>query len=354
VDLVATSPLRRVPPERPALGNGKEGIVKDRLDSLHDRILSVSRNPGEPSHSDAPFLGVGVGLRPKHHASIREAPDPARLGIDFFEALSENYLVPGGRPPRVLEEVRTAFPVVLHGVSLNVGSADLLDLSYLAELAALARRFEVAWVSDHLCWTGVGGRNLHDLLPLPYTEEALAHAAERVMRVQDLLGRRIALENVSSYLTYHADEMSEWEFLAAVAERADCGILLDVNNVFVSAHNHGFDPERYLAAIPRERVFQIHLAGHSRASGLLIDTHDHPVCSEVWGLFESALRRLGPVSTLIEWDDQIPELETLAAEAARAREILARVAREEEWDGASRAAGSRKRPASAPAPHHGA
>jgi uncharacterized protein (UPF0276 family) len=175
-----------------------------------------------------------------------------------------------------------------------------------------------------------------------------------VQRVQDHLSRRIALENVTSYLTYHADAMTEWEFLAAVAERADCGILLDVNNVFVSAHNHGFDPRRYLEAIPPDRVFQIHLAGHSRGRGLWIDTHDHPVCSEVWDLYESALRRLGPVSTLIEWDDQIPELETLAAEAARAREILTRVAREEEWDGASRAANARRGAASALAPDHGA
>jgi len=307
---------------------------------------------GSVSGTEVPFLGVGVGLRPKHYPRILETPDPARLGIDFFEAISENYMVPGGRPLRVLEEVRAAFPVVLHGVALNAGSADPLHAGYLAELSALARRYEPAWVSDHLCWTGVGGRNLHDLLPLPYTEGALAHVAERVMRVQDRLGRRIALENVSSYLAYQADGMPEWEFLARVAERADCGILLDVNNVFVSAHNHGFDPERYLAAIPPERVWQIHLAGHSEQGPLLIDTHDHPVRAEVWALFESAVRRLGPISTLIEWDDRIPELETLAAEAARAREILARVAREEEWDGASSAAIARRGTALASTAHH--
>jgi uncharacterized protein (UPF0276 family) len=310
--------------------------------------------PRPPRTADAPFLGVGVGLRPKHYLRILETPDPARLGIDFFEAISENYMVPGGRPPRVLEEVRTRFPVVLHGVSLNVGSADPLDQGYLAELTALARRYEPAWVSDHLCWTGVRGRNLHDLLPLPYTEEVLAYVAERVMRVQDRLGRRLALENVSSYLAYQADAMPEWEFLLRIAERADCGILLDVNNVFVSAHNHGFDPERYLAVIPPERVFQIHLAGHSEAGPLLIDTHDHPVRDEVWALFESALRRLGPVSTLIEWDDRMPELEILVAEAARAREILARVAREEEWDGASGGRSTGCDPGPALAPHHGA
>jgi uncharacterized protein (UPF0276 family) len=299
--------------------------------------------------NDAPFLGVGVGLRTAHYARILGAADPASFGVDFFEALSENYLVPGGRPLRVLGEVRARFPLVLHGVSLNIGSDDPLDAAYLAELAALARRFEAAWVSDHLCWTGVAGRNLHDLLPLPYTESALAHVTDRVRRAQDALGRRIALENVSSYFAYRADAMPEWEFLARLAERADCGILLDVNNVFVSAHNHGFDAERYLAEIPAERVFQIHLAGHSVQGELLIDTHDHPVRDEVWALYASALRRLGPVSTLIEWDDRIPELETLAAEAARAREVMARVAREEAWDGGARRNAALARPA-----HHGA
>lgn len=307
-----------------------------------------------PRAADAPFLGVGVGLRPKHYPRILAAPDPGELGVDFFEAISENYMVPGGRPPRVLEAVRAAFPVVFHGVSLNVGSADPLDGAYLAELAALARRYEPAWISDHLCWTGVRGRNLHDLLPLPCTEDVLAHVAERVQRVQDQLGRRIALENPSSYLAYQSDTMPEWEFLARIAERADCGILLDVNNVFVSAHNHGFEPLGYLAGIPAERVFQIHLAGHSEAGALLIDTHDHPVRDEVWALYEAALRRLGPVSTLIEWDDRIPELEVLAREAARAREILARVAREEAWHGASGDAGARCGAGSALAPHHGA
>ena len=303
--------------------------------------------------SDAPFLGVGVGLRPRHYARVLEAPDPAALGIDFFEAISENFMVPGGRPLRVLGQVRESFPLVLHGVSLNIGSADPLDRDYLDELAALARRCEPAWLSDHLCWTGVRGHNLHDLLPLPYTEDVLAYVGERVQRVQERLGRRIALENPSSYFAYRADAMSEAEFLARLSERADCGILLDVNNVFVSAHNHGFDAEHYLAQIPRERVFQIHLAGHSVEGALRIDTHDHAVCDEVWALFESAVRRIGPVSTLIEWDDKIPELEVLVAEAARAREILARVARSEESDGAE-AARARRTAAPARAAHHGA
>jgi uncharacterized protein (UPF0276 family) len=278
--------------------------------------------------SDAPSLGVGVGLRPQHYSRILADPRAKALGVDWFEAISENYMVPGGRPPRVLEAVRAQFPITLHGVSLNIGSTDPLDENYLDRLAALARRFEPAWVTDHLCWTGVNGENLHDLLPLPLTESVLRHVAERVARVQDRLGRRIALENVSTYAAFVEDEMPEWEFLAEIAARADCGILLDINNVFVSAHNHGLDAEKYLDAIPIERVFQIHLAGPSEAGPLLIDTHDHPVREEVWELYERAIRRLGPVSTLIEWDDCIPPLERVAAEAARARELLGRVARE--------------------------
>jgi len=303
-----------------------------------------------PRSLDAPFLGVGVGLRPKHYPSILAERDPTALGVDFFEALSENYMVPGGRPLRVLADVRARFPIVLHGVSLNIGSADPLRQSYLDELKALSRRFEPAFVSDHLCWTGVDGRNLHDLVPLPYTETALRHVAERVKRVQDHLGRRLALENVSSYFAYAGDAMPEWEFLARLAERADCGILLDVNNIFVSAHNHGFPALDYLAAIPPERVFQIHLAGHSQAGELLIDTHDHPVRDEVWSLYEEALRRIGPVSTLIEWDDRIPEFHELAAEAARARAIMARGGGEVEGERTART-WTRPAPATALAAH---
>jgi uncharacterized protein (UPF0276 family) len=275
---------------------------------------------------DAPFLGVGVGLRPTHYAAILRDPSAAALGVDWFEATSENYMVPGGRPPRVLDEVRAHFPVALHGVSLNLGSSDSLDAAYLDRLDELIRRVEPEWVSDHLCWTGVGGHNLHDLLPLPLTEAALRHVVERVARVQDRLGRHIALENVSSYAAFRSDEMPEWEFLAAVAERADCGILLDVNNVFVSAHNHGLDAEKYLDALPGERIVEIHLAGPSESGELLIDTHDSPVRDEVWRLYERALRRHGPRSTLIEWDDRIPPFAELAAEAARARAVLERVA----------------------------
>jgi hypothetical protein len=295
-----------------------------------------------------PHLGTGIGLRPPHYADVAAG----RARVDWLEVISENFMVEGGNPRRVLRAVRERYPVVLHGVSMSIGSTDPLDARYLDALAALAREVEPAWISDHLCWSSFGGHSAHDLWPLPYTEEALHHVASRIARVQERLGRRILIENVSSYLTFRHSTMSEWEFLAALAETADCGLLLDVNNVFVSAHNHGFDAERYLAQIPRERVFQIHLAGHSRQRSLLIDTHDHPVCDEVWTLYESALRRLGPVTTLIEWDEKIPDLEVLAAEAGRAREILARV-REGKTHGAD---GERARRATgrALATHHGA
>jgi uncharacterized protein (UPF0276 family) len=278
----------------------------------------VGRSPS----TNVPFLGVGVGLRPVHYPDVLERAARGALGVDWLEATSENYMVPGGRVLRVLGEVRSRVPVVLHGVSMNLGSVDPLDRTYLSELRALVDRFEPSWVSDHLCWTGVGGRNLHDLLPLPYTDEVVRHLAERIRQVQDRLGRRIAVENVSSYVEYAASTMPEWEFLGAVAEEADCGILLDVNNVFVSAHNLGFDAATYLDAIDPTRVFQIHLAGHSVDGALLIDTHDHPVREEVWALYARALRRLGPVSTLIEWDGAIPGFERLQAEAARARTLL--------------------------------
>ncbi len=266
-----------------------------------------------------PHLGVGLGLRPRYTAEILAG---AADDLDFFEALSENYMVPGGKPRRVLTLVRERAPLVLHGVSLNIGSVDPLDAGYLRELAALAERSEPAWISDHLCWTGVGGHNAHDLLPLPYTDEALRHVVSRIAQVQEALGQRIAIENVSSYLAYTQDAFAECEFLAAVAQQADCGILLDVNNVFVSACNHAFDARAYLAAIPPERVFQIHLAGHSRNGPLRIDTHDAPICEEVWELYADAIHHVGPVSTLIERDDAFPPLEELLEEAARARAIL--------------------------------
>ncbi|MEM7410017.1 MAG: DUF692 domain-containing protein [Myxococcota bacterium] len=268
-----------------------------------------------------PDLGHGVGLRRDHYEDVLAGD----VRVDWFEVVSENFMVAGGRPRDILARVRRDYPVVLHGVSLSIGSTDPLSNPYLDELAALIERVEPAWVSDHLCWTGVGGHNAHDLLPLPYTEEALAHVIDRVARVQDHLGRRIALENVSTYLQFAGSALPEWEFLAAVAEGADCGILLDVNNIFVSAHNHGFDPETYLAAVPSERVWQIHLAGHTDQGTHLLDTHSAPVREEVWALYRSATRRVGAVSSLIEWDDDIPAWSVLETESLRAREERAGV-----------------------------
>jgi uncharacterized protein (UPF0276 family) len=268
-------------------------------------------------------IGHGIGLRTKHFARHLAAPPP----VDWVEAISENFMAPGGRPLAVLEKVRRDVPVVLHGVSLSIGSTDPLSEGYLAQLADLARRVDPAWISDHLCWGSHGGRYAHDLWPLPYTEEALRHVVARVARVQEALGRQILLENVSSYVAFRASEMPEWEFLAEVARRADCGILLDVNNVYVSARNHGFDPHAYLAGIPAGRVGQLHLAGHSDKGRYLLDTHDHEVPAAVWDLYRETLRRLGPVSTLVEWDDHIPPLERLVEESRRAealeREVLA-------------------------------
>jgi uncharacterized protein (UPF0276 family) len=270
-----------------------------------------------------PYLGHGIGLRTVHYPRVLDGTARA----DWFEVVSENFMVRGGRPLAVLERARATAPVVLHGVSLSLGSTDPLNEAYLDALAGLVARVEPAWVSDHLCWGSVGGRYAHDLLPLPYTEEALAHVAGRIARVQDRLGRRILVENVSSYLAYKHSRMSEWEFLAAVAERTDCGILLDVNNLYVSAANHGFAAEDYLGGVPAGRVAQIHLAGHSDRGTHLLDTHDAPVAPAVWALYRRAVARFGPVSTLVEWDDRIPPLEEVLAEAERARAAEAEVLR---------------------------
>ena len=262
-----------------------------------------------------PYLGHGVGLRPTHYPAILD--DGMRA--DWFEVISENFMLRGGRPLHVLERIRAERPIVMHGVSASLGATDPLNEPYLDELRALAARFEPAWVSDHLCWGSYGRRYAHDLLPLPYTEEALDHVVDRVGAVQERLGRQILVENVSSYVAYAHSAMSEWEFLAAVAERADCGILLDVNNIYVSAVNHGFDAERYLAGIPIGRVGQIHLAGHSDHGTHLLDTHDHPVRDEVWELYRSAVRRFGRISSLVEWDEHIPPFADVLAESERAR-----------------------------------
>lgn len=264
------------------------------------------------------LTGFGLGLRTEHYADFRAAP-AARLGVDWLEVISENYMVPGGKPLAHLDAIRRDGPMVMHGVSLSIGSTDPLDRGYLRDLKALARRIEPAWISDHLCWTGVDHRQLHDLLPLPYTEAALRHVADRVQQVQDALGRRLLLENVSSYVSWAADEMSEWQFIAELARRADCELLLDVNNVYVSAVNHGFDPRQFIDALPAHRVKQIHLAGHETTEEGLVDTHDHPVCEAVWALYRHTIARLGPVPTMIERDDDIPPLAELVAELDRAR-----------------------------------
>ena len=271
--------------------------------------------------TEFPHLGHGIGLRPPHYAEVVDE-HPA---VDWFEAITENFMVAGGNPRRVLRAVRERYPVVLHGVSLSLGSVDPLDERYLRDLAALARETEPAWISDHLCWSSYGGHTGHDLWPLPFTEEALDHVARRVEAVQARLGRRILIENVSSYLELAHSTMPEWEFLSELARRADCGLLLDVNNVFVSAHNHGFAPEAFLAGVPVERVKQIHLAGHRDEGTHLLDTHDHPVCDGVWSLYRSAVERFGAVSTLIERDDDIPPLAEVIAESRQAAAIEAEV-----------------------------
>ncbi|MVF23120.1 DUF692 domain-containing protein [Methylocaldum sp. BRCS4] len=271
-----------------------------------------------------PFLGFGLGLRKEHYEAILQGQPT----VDWFEILTENYLVEGGKPLHYLERIRADYPIVMHGVSLSIGGTDPLNFDYLHQVKALADRIEPVWISDHLCWTGVDGLNLHDLLPLPYTEEALDHVVHRVGQVQEFLGRRILLENVSSYVSYADSEMSEWEFLAGVAETADCLILLDLNNIYVSARNHGFDPYDYLNHVPEKRVWQFHLAGHFDRGDLLIDTHDRTVIDEVWGLYEAAAVRFGTVSTMIERDDDIPPLEVLMKELNRARRIGEQAMRE--------------------------
>lgn len=263
------------------------------------------------------FLGFGLGLRTDHYETVlNELP-----AVDWFEVVSENYMVPGGKPLFYLDQVREHYPIVMHGVSMSLGSTDPLDRKYLKQLKQLAERVKPAWISDHLCWTGVSGTNLHDLMPLPYTEEAIDHVVDRIDQVQDYLGRQMLIENVSSYVTYQQSEMPEWEFLSAIADRADCLILLDINNIYVSAFNHEFDPHEYLANVPAGRVWQHHLAGHSNEGNYIVDTHDEPVVDPVWNLYADAVRRFGSVSTMIERDDNVPEFSELFAELQHARKI---------------------------------
>jgi uncharacterized protein (UPF0276 family) len=256
-------------------------------------------------------------LRTNHFQYVvDEQPD-----IDWFEVTSENFMVAGGKPRYYLRVIGERYPLVMHGVSLSIGSTDPLDYQYLSRLKQLADDVEPAWVSDHLCWGSVGHLNSHDLLPLPYNSEAVGHVVERIERVQEYLGRQIVLENVSSYLGYRVSDMQEWEFLSEVAARADCKILLDINNVYVSSRNHGFTPADYINAIDPDRVQQFHLAGHCDYGHYVIDTHDHDIVGPVWDLYRHALRRFGLVSTMIERDDHIPPFEVLAAELDIARDI---------------------------------
>ena len=263
------------------------------------------------------YLGFGLGLRTEHYNAILDA----KPKVDWFEVLSENYMIPGGKPLNFLDRIREYYPVVMHGVSLSIGSTTAFDKDYLRDLKKLASRIEPAWISDHLCWTGVHGQNIHDLLPLPYTEETIKHVVARIKIVQDFLGRQLLIENVSSYASYVDSSMTEWEFIAEIAEQADCLLLLDVNNIYVSSYNHQFDAKAFIDGVPAKRVQQIHLAGHQNNGDYIIDTHDAPVIDPVWDLYSYAISRLGTVSTMIERDDNMPELQELVQELQIARNL---------------------------------
>jgi hypothetical protein len=262
--------------------------------------------------------GIGVGLRVPHLRHILER----KPVVSWFEIISENYMVDGGRPLAVLDQILEQYNVVQHGVSMYFGSAESMSREHLRRLKELVRRTKTPWLTDHLCWGSVDGRYTHDLLPMPYTFEAAKVAARKIRQAQDYLEVPVAVENVSSYAEFHISEMSEWEFLNEVVERADCGVLLDVNNIYVSSRNHNFDPYEYLNAVPAERVAQIHLAGHSKFEKYILDTHDHPVIAPVWNLYEHAIERCGPTPTLLEWDDRIPSFEDVHAEALKAQKYM--------------------------------
>lgn len=293
-----------------------------------------------PPRLGLPDFGIGVGLRVPHYATIFEH----RPKMDWFEIISENFMAPGGKPRQNLDRALSDYRLIQHGVSLSIGSIDPLDRDHLRRLKELSRYTQTPWVSDHLCWTGAHSTDLHDLLPLPYTEEVVRYVAERARIVQDYLELPLLLENVSSYLTYTHSTMTEWEFITAVAEEANIGLLLDVNNIYVSSYNHGFDPMDYVRGVPHHRVAQIHLAGHTNFGKFIIDTHTGHVIDEVWALYRAACELTGPVSTLIEWDDELPAFEVLAAEAEKARALR---------DEAVRAAVLRTTPTTAARPQAG-
>lgn len=264
-----------------------------------------------------PNLGFGLGLRKEYYEDILQH----KPNIDWFEIITENHIVPGGKPRYYLEQIRQQYPIVMHGVSLSLGSSDPIDLNYLQQVKQLATDIDAIWISDHLCWTGVNKINLHDLLPLPYTEEAIDHVVARIQQVQDYLGRQILIENVSSYVTFKHSVLSEWEFLSTIADRADCLILLDLNNIYVSSFNHGFDPKHYIDHIPATRIQQFHLAGHSLNEHYIVDTHDADIIPEVWDIYRYAIQKYNPISCMIERDDNMPPLDDLLQELDMARQI---------------------------------
>lgn len=261
-------------------------------------------------------LGIGIGLRPVHYEEILSTLPP----IDWFEIISENYMVEGGKPLENLDRILEHYPVVQHGVNLAIGSPEPLDWDYLKQLKALTKRTKTPWLSDHLCWGRLPGAHFHDLLPLPYTQEVIDYVAERARIVQDFLEIPFALENLSSYVAFTDDQMPEWDFYTAIVEKADIWMMLDVNNIYVSSRNHGFNPQEYIAGIPMERVIQIHLAGHTDHGDYILDSHDAPVCDEVWELYGKVWPQTGGVSTLLEWDDNYVSFEETWKEALRAKE----------------------------------
>jgi uncharacterized protein (UPF0276 family) len=275
--------------------------------------ISSAMNKPLPDH----FLGFGLGLRTDHFQEVIDT----KPAVDWFEVVSENFMVNGGKPKHYLHTIRESYPMVMHGVSLSIGSTDPLNTTYLKQLKVLVNELQPEWISDHLCWTGAHQVNSHDLLPMPYNNEALSHIVDRVSEVQDYLGQPILMENVSSYITYVESEMTEWEFLNEVAKRSGCNILLDINNIYVSARNHNFSTQDYLNGISKDKVHQFHLAGHTDYGDYVIDTHDHPVADPVWALYKDALKRFGMISTMIERDDNIPPLNDLLAELDVAKRI---------------------------------
>lgn len=284
---------------------------------MDQRAAKTTKSAPQSMTEKPPYLGFGLGLRPQHYQDILEGqPD-----VEWFEVISENYMVPGGQPLKMLERIRERYPIVMHGVSLSIASTAPPNEKYLSDLKSLANRFEPVFVSDHLCWTGVHGVNLHDLLPIPYTREALDHVVNRIDYVQNYLGRAIALENVSSYVQFSHSEMTEWEFISEMTKRTGCWLVFDVNNVFVSSFNHELDASSFIEGVPAERIVQFHLAGHEHNTSHIVDTHDALVCDEVWDLYRAALRQFGAVSAIIERDDHIPPLSEMISELNIARKI---------------------------------